>query len=100
MALTNKSPTAIYSGLTDIIDEDAVEEMLTNFPARETDEPVTQDFLAAQMSQMRTEVSQIRAEMAQMGSRIQDRFAAQTRWMVAMIVAVPAATVALQAFVS
>jgi cysteine synthase len=27
MALTNKSRTAIYSGLTDIIDEDAVEEM-------------------------------------------------------------------------
>ena len=72
MALTNNSRTAIYSGLTDIIDEDAVEEMLTNFPARETDEPVTQDFLAAQMSQMR-------AEMAQMESRIQDRFAAQTR---------------------
>ena len=79
MALTNKSRTAIYSGLTDIIDEDAVEEMLTNFPARETDEPVTQDFLAAQMSQMRAEMAQIRAEMAQMESRIQDRFAAQTR---------------------
>ena len=86
MALTNKSRTAIYSGLTDIIDEDAVEEMLTNFPARETDEPVTRDFLAAQMSQME--------------SRIQDRLVTQTRLLVAMIIAVPAATVALQAFVN
>jgi hypothetical protein len=49
MALTNKSRTAIYSGLTDIIDEDAVEEMLTNFPARDIDEPVTRDFLSAQL---------------------------------------------------
>lgn len=99
MALTNKSRTAIYSGLTDIIDEDAVEEMLTNFPARETVEPVTRDFLAAQMSQMRAEMAQIRAEMARMESRIQDRFATQTRWMVGMMIAVPAVTVALQAFI-
>ncbi|NLH68342.1 MAG: hypothetical protein GX471_19640, partial [Candidatus Microthrix parvicella] len=39
MALTNKSRTAIYNGLTDIIEEEALEEMLTNFPAREIDEP-------------------------------------------------------------
>mgnify|MGYP003430429632 FL=1 len=97
MALTNKSGTAIYSGLTDIIDEDAVEEMLTNFPARETDEPVTRDFLAAQMSQLR-------AEMSQMEGRIISTMDAQlkslTRWTVGMIITVPAATVALQAFVS
>ena len=99
MALTNKSRTAIYSGLTDIIDEDAVEEMLTNFPARATDEPVTQDFLAAQMSQRRAEMSQFRAEMDQTESRIQDRFAGLTRCMVAMIIAVPAVTVALQSFI-
>jgi hypothetical protein len=60
--------------------------MLTNFPARDIDEPVTRDFLAAQLSQME--------------SRIQDRLATQTRWMVAMIVAIPTVTVALQAFVN
>ena len=58
--------------------------MLTNFPARDIDEPVTRDFLAAQLSQME--------------SRIQDRIATQTRWMVAMIVAAPTVTVALQAY--
>lgn len=58
--------------------------MLTNFPARDIDEPVTRDFRAAQLSQME--------------SRIQDRLATQTRWMVAMIVAAPTVTVALQAY--
>ena len=84
MALTNKSRTAIYNGLTDIIEEEALEEMLTNFPAREIDEPVTRDYLAAQF--------------AQLEGRIQDRFATQTRWMVGMIVAIPPVTVALQAY--
>jgi hypothetical protein len=91
IALTNKSRTAIYNALTDIIEEEALEEMLTNFPAREIDEPVTRDFLAAQMSDLR-------GEMTQMESRLQDRLAAQTRWMVAMIVAAPTVTVALQAY--
>ncbi len=100
MALTNKSRTAIYTGLSDIIEEEALEEMLTNFPARDIDEPVTRDFLAAQMSQMRTELTQIDVRMAQIESRIQDRLASQTRWMVGMIIAVPAVTVALQAFLT
>ena len=84
MALTNKSRTAIYTALSDIIEEEALEEMLTNFPAREIDEPVTRDYLAAQF--------------AQLEGRIQDRFATQTRWMVGMIVAIPPVTVALQAY--
>ena len=91
MALTNKSRTAIFNGLTDIIAEEALEEMLTNFPAREIDEPVTRDFLAARFAE-----SDVR--MAQMEGRIQDRLATQTRWMVAMIVAAPTVTVALQAY--
>ena len=91
IALTNKSRTAIYNALTEIIEEEALEEMLTNFPAREIDEPVTRDFLAAQMSDLR-------GEMTQMESRLQDRLATQTRWMVAMIVAAPTVTVALQAY--
>ena len=60
--------------------------MLTNFPARDIDEPVTRDFLAAQLSQME--------------SRIKDRIATQTRWMVAMIIGIPTVTVALQAFLT
>ncbi len=89
MALTNKSRTAIYSGLTDIIDEDAVEEMLTNFPARDIDEPVTRDFLEARLSQMEGRI------LTTMGARL----TSLTRWMVGMMIAVPAVTVALQAFI-
>ena len=95
MALTNKSRTAIYNALTDIIEEEALEEMLTNFPAREVDEPVTRDFLDAR-------IAEIDVRMAQMETRINatldKRLTSQTRWMVAMIVAAPTVTVALQAY--
>ena len=97
MALTNKRRTASYTGLSDIIEEEALEEMLTNFPAREIDEPVTRDFLTAR-------IAEIDVRMAQMETRINatldKRLTSQTLWMVAMIVAVPTVTVALQAFVN
>ena len=95
IALTNKSRTAIYNALTDIIEEEALEEMLTNFPAREVDEPVTRDFLDAR-------IAEIDVRMAQMETRINatldQLLTSQTRWMVAMIVAAPTVTVALQAY--
>jgi hypothetical protein len=95
IALTNKSRTAIYNALTDIIEEEALEEMLTNFPARGVDEPVTRDFLDAR-------IAEIDVRMAQMETRINatldKRLTSQTRWMVAMIVAAPTVTVVLQAY--
>ena len=96
MALTNKSRTAIYSGLTDIIDEDAVEEMLTNFPARDTDEPVTRDYLSAQLSRAESRLSR---DIHESKDEMNRRLTSQTRWMVGMIIAVPAVTVALQVFI-
>ena len=95
MALTNKSRTAIYNALTDIIEEEALEEMLTNFPAREIDEPVTRDYMAAQMSQMRTEMVQAESRII---TTMEARLSSQTRWMVSMIIAAPTVTVALQAY--
>ncbi|MBK7167469.1 MAG: hypothetical protein IPH81_20070 [Candidatus Microthrix sp.] len=96
-ALTNKSRTAIYSGLTDIIDEDAVEEMLTNFQPEKPTNPSLGDFLAAQMSQLRAEMSQMEGRII---STMDAQLTSLTRWTVGMIITVPAATVALQAFVS
>jgi hypothetical protein len=95
MALSNKSRTAIYNALTDIIEEEALEEMLTNFPAREIDEPVTRDYMAAQMSQMRTEMVQAESRII---TTMEARLSSQTRWMVSMIIAAPTVTVALQAY--
>ena len=84
MALTNKRRPAIYNGLTDIIEEEALEVMLTNFPARGIDEPVTRDYLPGQS--------------AQLEGRTQGRSATPTRGMVGMLVAVPPVTGGRQAY--
>lgn len=51
MSLTEKSRSSLYQGLRKVIDdEEAVGEMLSHFPAREVDEPVTRDQLRAELS--------------------------------------------------
>ena len=68
MSLSEKSRSALYLGLRNIIDEEALQEMLSHFPARDLDEPVTNDGLRASMADLRAELkgemAQIRAEMA------------------------------------
>ena len=56
MALTHKHRTALYEGLSGIVDEEAVNEMLAYFPTRDGDEPINKDFLRAEMSDLRTEL--------------------------------------------
>lgn len=66
MALTEKSRSALYLGLTELIaDEQAVQEMLSYFPARDVEEPVTKDFLRAEMAVLRAEMAELRTEMAE-----------------------------------
>ena len=52
MALTEKSRSALYQGLSAIADEQAVQEMLSYFPARDVEEPVTKEFLRAELSDL------------------------------------------------
>ena len=50
MPISEKSRSALYQGLTPIAGEEAVSEMLSQFPARDVDEPVTKDFLRAELN--------------------------------------------------
>jgi hypothetical protein len=76
MALTERSRNARYQGpyqgLTDVIDEEAVSEMLSYFPARDGEEPVTQEFLHAEAADLRVEMTELgadlRVEMAELGA--------------------------------
>ena len=70
MALTHKHRAALYEGLSGIVDEEAVDEMLAYFPTRDGDEPINRDFLRAEMSDLRTE---LRGEMSDMETRLVDR---------------------------
>ena len=70
MALTEKSRSALYLGLSHVIDEEAVEEMLTNFPTHDIDDIATKDFVRAEIAGVRTEVAGVRTEMASMKAEI------------------------------
>jgi hypothetical protein len=63
MAISEKSRSALYQGLVPIAGEEAVGEMLSFFPARDVEEPVTEELLRAEIADVRAEISELRAEM-------------------------------------
>lgn len=68
MALTERSRHKLYESFSVLIDdEQAVEEMLSYFPARDAEEPVTKDFLRAELQtelgEMRNSVGGLRTEL-------------------------------------
>ena len=69
MPLTERSRHKLYETFTALIDDEtAVQEMLSYFPARDVEEPVTKDFLRAELQ---TEIGGLRAEMHQMARATQ-----------------------------
>jgi hypothetical protein len=57
MSLSERSRAVLYRRLTTIIeDEEAVGEMLTNFPAIEGDQVATKDFVRAEVNALRAEL--------------------------------------------
>jgi hypothetical protein len=56
------------------IGEEAAEAMLSQFPARDLDEPVTKEFVRAEIAvlrgEMTTEFATVRAEMAALGNQL------------------------------
>ena len=63
MALTHKHRSALYEGLSEIVHEEAVNEMLAYFPTRDGDEPISKDFLRAELFSIRTEMSDLRSDV-------------------------------------
>lgn len=57
MSLTERSRAVLYRRLTTVIeDEEAVGEMLSNFPATELEQPATKDFVRAEIGDLRSEM--------------------------------------------
>ena len=109
MSLSEKSRSALYLGLRNIVDEEALQEMLSHFPARDLDEPVTNDGLRASMADLRAELkgemAEIRAEMAALRAelkgdmaaleqRLVDRMNRMQRWNIVTMIALAAVVVA------
>lgn len=125
MALTERNRSALYQGLSTVIDEEAVEEMLSYFPARDVEEPATKEFLRAETALLRTELKNdmtvlrtelkdemavlriefkdemavLRTEMAAMELRIDDRMDERFRSMYGLTIGTNVATVVAVAMV-
>ncbi len=56
MSLNERDRSALYQGLSHIIDEEPVGAMLSYFPARDVEEPATKEFVRAQIADVRTEI--------------------------------------------
>ena len=65
MALTQQSRTEIYTALTSIIPDQAVEEMLSYFPARDLDEPASKDYIETRIAAVQVQMSDMEARLTQ-----------------------------------
>jgi hypothetical protein len=83
MALSEKHRSSIYQGLLQFLGEEEAQALLSQFPARDLDEPVTKEFVRAEIADLRSEMHQgfggIRAEMS-------ERLREQTMWMAGSLV--------------
>lgn len=62
-------------------DEEAVEDLLAQFPVREADEPITREFLRAEMAELRTEMADQRTELR---AEIAELTRSLVTWMIAI----------------
>ena len=82
MALSQKHRSSLYQHLAPIVGEEEAEALLSQFPSRDLDEPVTKEFV-------RAEIADLRAEMHQGFAAINEKFRQQTIWIAsATVVAV------------
>lgn len=52
MAMTEKHRNRMYTEFVKILGEETTQAMLSNFPARDVDRPITQDSLAAELARV------------------------------------------------
>jgi hypothetical protein len=64
MALSQKHRSSIYQRLSPMLGEEEAEALLSKFPARDLDEPVTQGFVRAEIADVRAEFAGLRGEFA------------------------------------
>lgn len=87
MTLSARDRAALYEQLSTVVDPKAVEAMLSHFPARDLEEPITREFLRAEMANLRAELhiemgameAGIRHDMATMETRLVDRMHTEIR---------------------
>lgn len=72
MSLSERNRAVLYQGLSTLVDEEAVAEMMSYFPARDVEEPVTKEFMQAEVSEVRTDFAGLRAAFADLRAEFAD----------------------------
>ena len=80
MAISQKHRSTIYQNLAPIIGEEEAEALLSQFPSRDLDEPVTKEFVRAEIADVRAEFAGLRAEFAGLRAEMHERLRSQTIW--------------------
>ena len=70
MPLTNKHRSSIYRRLVPVLGDEETEALLSQFPARDDDEPISREFLRAEVADLRTE---LHTEMAGLRTELHDK---------------------------
>ena len=97
MTLSERSRSALYQGLAAIIDDqEAVQEMLSQFPSRDVDEYVTKDFLRAEMTEFRSEM---RSDMASLRLELHTELRRQLVWTISTMIALAGSMIATVALI-
>lgn len=115
MGLHHRSRTVLHTKLTDVVgDEEAVSDMLSQFPSTDLETPATKDFVRAESAitrtelrtematlstDLRTDMATIRTEMVQMETRLMEfvhtEVVTSMRWTVGMFLTVQTIVIAL-----
>ena len=77
MALSAKSRSTLFETLSPLVGDEATEEMLSYFPARDVEEPVTKEHLDRRLAEVETKIAELRHTMS-------EEFRSQQRWMIGL----------------
>ena len=80
MALSQKHRHSIFERLSPTLGEEETEALLSQFPASERDEPVTNDRLDASTAGVRTDLAELKAEVARAEAALVERMRQQALW--------------------
>ena len=97
MALSAKHRSRIYEQLSPMLGEEEAEALLSQFPSRDLDEPVTKEFVRAEIGDLRTE---LRSEIADLRTELHDRLRELTMWAAGALLAGMGAAAAIGSLVS
>jgi len=91
VALQEKHRSSIYQTLAPLLGEEEAQALLSQFPAREFDEPVTKEFVRAELAELRGD---LRGEIGSLRAEMHETLRRQTVWLSGTVMAAAAVVVA------